>query len=124
MPARRPDVQGLTRQALDRLMEHDWPGNVRELQNAMEYALVVATGDRIAADDLPESIASGGRRLRAEPRVTQNVQRIVAQQQSEADRVLNALDEAGGVKTKAAEILGISRVALWKKMKKLELEAA
>ena len=124
LPARRPDVQGLTRQALDRLMEHDWPGNVRELQNAMEYALVVATGDRIAADDLPESIASGGRRLRAEPRVTQNVQRIVAQQQSEADRVLNALDEAGGVKTKAAEILGISRVALWKKMKKLELEAA
>jgi two-component system response regulator HydG len=124
LPARRPDLKGLTRQALDRLMEHDWPGNVRELQNAMEYALVVATGDRIAADDLPDSIASGGRRLRSEPRITQNVQRIVEKQQTEADRVLNALEEAGGVKTKAAEILGISRVALWKKMKKLELEAA
>ncbi len=123
-PIRRPEVKGITRQALDRLTQHVWPGNIRELYNALEAALVVVSGDRITADDLPATIANAGRRLAIQPRITQTVQRMARKQQGEADRIMNALDEAGGVKTKAAEILGISRVALWKKMKKLELDAA
>ncbi|MFT5994297.1 MAG: two-component system response regulator HydG, partial [Bradymonadia bacterium] len=124
IPARRPEIKGLTQQAMQRLMAYEWPGNVRELQNALEYALVVATGDRITGDDLPPNIAHGGKRMTMRPRITQAVEAVATKQQAEADRIMNALEESEGVKTRAAELLGISRVALWKKMKKLELNAA
>ena len=121
---RATPLQGVTQQALDRLMAHTWPGNIRELQNALEYALVLVEGDRITADHLPARVAGGGAlSARKGPRMTGALKRLAAKEQSEVDRIRNALADADGVKSRAAELLGISRVALWKKMKKLEMAA-
>ena len=55
--------------------------------------------------------------------MTGALKRLAAKEQSEVDRIRNALADADGVKSRAAELLGISRVALWKKMMKLEMAA-
>ena len=49
---------GISREALEALMEYDWPGNVRELRNAIEHAIVVTVGDRIMRADLPDTVKS------------------------------------------------------------------
>ena len=49
-------VKGLTPRAADQLLRHPWPGNVRELENAIERAVVLAEGDRVDVEDLPEEI--------------------------------------------------------------------
>ncbi len=50
-------VRGVDAEALELLASHDWPGNVRELKNAIERAVVIAEGNRVSVDDLPEDIS-------------------------------------------------------------------
>jgi DNA-binding NtrC family response regulator len=104
--------QGRTRadiapDAMRRLMNHEWPGNVRQLRNAIQSALVSA-GDTIQVSDLPPDVlpssASPGRN-------TMTRERIEA-----------ALRESGGKRVLAARILGVSRVTLWKWIKRLDVE--
>ena len=119
-PERRPDVRGLTRSALDRLQAWSWPGNIRELQNAIEYALVVARGERIGVADLPDDVRGAGPVAgAAHPATTSSGDAATVDPVQE---IIEALDASGGVRTKAAELLGISRVALWKRMKKHGIE--
>jgi two-component system response regulator HydG len=49
-------IVSFTPEALDRILQYGWPGNVRELEHALEHACAVATGPRIAVDDLPENV--------------------------------------------------------------------
>jgi DNA-binding NtrC family response regulator len=91
------------------LRDYEFPGNVRELANTIERAVIVSTGTRIEAEDLPESI-----------RATVRVQRRREQPQSlaevEAEYVEEILSATGGNKTEAARILGISRKNLYEKL--------
>lgn len=112
---KRP-VTGFTKEAMQRLQAHGWPGNVRELRNVVEHALVNATTDRIRLLDLPAEArakAHGGPGRPAEP-ITEREKR----------RIADAVAAAGGNRTEAAKKLGVSRVTLWKKMRKLGLEVA
>jgi transcriptional regulator with PAS, ATPase and Fis domain len=88
----------LSRAALRKLMRYGWPGNVRELQQALRRAVVTAEGDAIRPEDLaiPDAAEPG-----RDPR-------------SRYDRALveRALEDAGGSRTKAAELLGVSRMTL------------
>ncbi|MGE3166133.1 MAG: sigma-54 dependent transcriptional regulator [Planctomycetota bacterium] len=68
-PSVRRDVKGVTPEALQALMGYSWPGNVRELMNVVERAMLLASGDQIALEDLPENLGApaGTVRLAAGP---------------------------------------------------------
>ncbi len=115
-------ITGLSRAALDRLMAYTWPGNVRELINALEYALVTCRQGEIEPQHLPPNVlglAQTRPRHASGPGHTQPAQ---ARNDQEMRRQLQeALAAAGGHKARAAELLGVSRVTLWKRMKRLGL---
>lgn len=108
-------ILGVTPEAMDRLMAHDWPGNVRELRNAIEYAFVLCPGGGIAPEHLPSKLAS--RKTPAEPPAG-----AAADEAGPRQQVLEALKQTGWNRTEAARVLGISRVTLWKRMKKYGLQ--
>jgi len=110
-------ADGIARDALQRLMDYHWPGNVRQLRNAIEHACVTVTGDRISYHDLPPELrdADGG----SETHVPQD---LTAEEHAEREQIMQALRQAGGNRTKAAKLLGTSRVTLWKKIGKYAIE--
>ena len=104
------NVKGITKEAVDRLAAYGWPGNVRELENIIEQAVVFARGDTIQDRDirLPEQAdpPSPGRPLGR------------ASREAETRAIREALEHTGGNKKRAAEFLGISRSALYEKLKR------
>ncbi len=110
---KRPGMT-FTPQALQRLLRHDWPGNVRELINALEYAVALCPGRRIRAEDLPPETAAARGRYRIADEAPK----------TEEARIREALERAGGNRTRAAASLGMDRVTLYRKMKKYRLEPA
>jgi PAS domain S-box-containing protein len=107
------NIVGIANEAMELLLTYDWPGNIRELVNALQYAFVVCRDEYVDAAHLPETILSSKR-----PRGPKSAPRR-KKPQGETERVLEAMRKAKGKKTEAARLLGISRQALWKKMKKL-----
>ncbi len=110
---RLPDAasQACSPYALRLLRAYDWPGNVRELLAVVESAAVRAGGARIEANHLPAEV-----RPDAEPRDEERY-RAPAGPDEERALIRAALEEASGVRTRAAEILGMSRTTLWRKMR-------
>jgi DNA-binding NtrC family response regulator len=104
------EVQGATEEVMERLMAYGWPGNVRELINVLEYAFVVCREGVISVQHLP---MLAGKELRAGHYRERNVA-----ENGERERLVRALEETGGIRQKAAERLGMSRVTLWKLLKK------
>ncbi|MCG6981514.1 MAG: sigma 54-interacting transcriptional regulator [Deltaproteobacteria bacterium] len=110
-------ITGMSKEALDLLFDYDWPGNVRELINVIEYSFVLCHQGEIMPNHLPARVTG------EYPRVTPK--RRAAQRPSgdeEKKRILEALEATGGNQSKAAEILGISRVTLWKRLKALDIQ--
>jgi two-component system response regulator HydG len=106
----------LTPDAVARLVEHGWPGNVRELENVIEHAAALAPGAEIRVGDLQiESHATpvpGSVRTLAE-----------AVEETERATIEAAVIRAGGDLTRVARELGVSATTLWRKMKRLGLDA-
>jgi two-component system response regulator HydG len=94
------------------LRAHDWPGNVRELFSVVESATIRAGGSRIEAQHLPPEIRDPDR---GDTAGDQRYQAISPDEERAA--IVAALDEAEGSRTRAAEILGMSRTTLWRRMK-------
>ena len=110
-------VRGISPQALDMLKAYAFPGNVRELQNIIERAVALAGSETIRPADLPPDLA--GLRLfsfRDERGSTQTLEEL------EREYILYILERTGGVRTRAADLLGIDRVSLWRKLKRYGLE--
>jgi two-component system response regulator HydG len=110
-------ITGLSREALEIFYGYDWPGNVRELINVMDYAFVLCNEGVILPEHLPVQL-TGKRPAPARSRrpVTAGPQRI------SREELLNALQAARGKKTRAAAMLGVSRVTLWKWLKELDVQ--
>lgn len=105
-----PDVMGL-------LMTYDFPGNVRELENIVERGVALAGGPTIEMAHLPDDLRELDiRTFRREEG------RYPSLEEQEMSYIKWVLKETGGNKTMAAGILGIDRVSLWRKLKKLGLE--
>lgn len=102
-------------EALSLLSAHLWPGNVRELQNAIEHAVVIASG-RITVADLPASI-----REAVELRQSSGSQATGMLRQAERMALRAALDKAQGNKSTAARVLGIGRATLYAKLREAGL---
>jgi len=97
--------------ALQSLCSYNWPGNVRELENVIQRLVVMTDGDIIDVPDLPELCRFSALRKAGFTRTLAEV---------EAEYIRNVLAETDGNKTRAAEILGIDRKTLRKKLKKTE----
>ncbi len=130
--ASRMDIRnrGIDAGAMDKLMRYDWPGNVRELLHALEYAVVISGSGPISSQHLPPMVQAAvlserGQRVRAaKPRSAPRPARRSRRGRSKPsrDQVIEALEHANGVRTRAAEALGVSRMTLWKWMRELEIE--
>jgi DNA-binding NtrC family response regulator len=105
-------VDSVDNDAMRRLTEYAWPGNVRELISAIRYGEIRARGNVIHAADMPPEIAgSGAREAAAEPDPSA----------AERERVLAALERAGGSRVQAARLLGISRATLYRRLSDLKV---
>jgi DNA-binding NtrC family response regulator len=116
-------IKGFASEAMDTILKHDWPGNVRELENLVERVIILANGEEIGIDDIPEPIK--GRGETAEPFVVSTPQGDRpfdhAVEEYEKRLILDALNEANWVKTKAAKLLKMNRTTLIEKMKKKKI---
>ena len=99
-----------------RLMRnHDWPGNVRELMSVVERAAVDAGFGRIEAQHLPPELRRGASAsMEARYRATRSAD-------DERDAIVAALEQTDGAVTRAAELLGMGRTTLWRKLKQYGL---
>ena len=102
------EVIGPSARALNALMDYDWPGNVRELKNVIERAAVLASGASIDVTHLPHMMAvSSASYVVALPQEDVDFDREM--ENFEKRLILNAYEQAGKVKAKAAKRLGIDR---------------
>jgi len=123
-------VAGLSREAMDALMRYRYPGNVRELQNIVERAVVMARGPLIGRRDLPPEVLAGaeagdarGGGDRATGADEAPPGHLAAQVEAlERQEILRALERAGGVQSRAAELLGLTERNLRYKLKKYGLK--
>jgi DNA-binding NtrC family response regulator len=95
------------------LLEYPWPGNVRELENAIERAVLLASQETIFPGDLPPSLQ---RPSTVEAPVSPTP-RLIRLEDVERDHILGTLEELGWNQARAAEVLGIGRNTLWRKLK-------
>jgi two-component system response regulator HydG len=108
--------QMLSPAAAEKLIAYRWPGNVRELENCMERAMAFARFDQITVEDLPEKL----RAYRSESFVVaaDDSTEIVTIDELEHRYVLRVLNILGGNKSRAAQVLGIDRRTLYRKIEK------
>ncbi|MBN1885054.1 MAG: sigma-54-dependent Fis family transcriptional regulator [Candidatus Krumholzibacteriota bacterium] len=104
-----PRIEGA---AMDQLIVYDWPGNVRELENVMERLVILATGGIIRARDLPRQIASHEATLAGI-----DLPAGLTLDELERRYIERTIEEAGGNRTRAAEILGIDRRTIQRKLR-------
>jgi two-component system NtrC family response regulator len=112
-------IQGITREALTRLVTHAFPGNVRELENVIERAVVFAEKDVLGVTDLPVIFAETAA-TDAGPAGDSLLDKV---RRLETQEIRMALRETGGVKSRAARALGITERMLAYKMKTYGLAA-
>ncbi len=136
-------LRRISRDTLNVLTRYPWPGNVRELENAIERAVVLSNNEDFNEDLLPLTVRMFAQQRRSSPStetIDQLARRIAEQAVSEFDiregeiyglvidqieaaLIERALHRCGGVKTKAADFLGINRNTLNKKVKDLNIES-
>jgi transcriptional regulator with PAS, ATPase and Fis domain len=104
----KKDVKAVSADAMTALVRYQWPGNVRELENAMERAVILASGSTVRPRDLPPEVLD---RSDAPPPDTLDLE------VHERALILKALDRFKGNRQRAAKALNISTVTLWRRMK-------
>lgn len=108
-------ILGVTPAAMDLLIEYPWPGNIRELRNVIEYAFVLCPGGSIDTAHLPPKL---GGRDKKRVKATLTAFPVSGNRIDEKEELLGVLESVGWNQTKAAKRLGVSRVTIWKRMKK------
>jgi DNA-binding NtrC family response regulator len=115
--ARGKEVKGVTESALAMLMDYMWPGNVRELENVVERAVTLSRREKIMPDDLPPIVqgALGDRRVLEEA-----AEKTLPLHEIEKEYIKKILEKTGGNKYQAAQVLGIDRKTLYRKLAEIE----
>ncbi len=105
------ELTGFDSEAIEALMEHPWPGNVRELQHVVERAVLLAQGEQVGVDAL---------NLRTPPAADERLEKMTL---DDAEKVLiqKALTRFDGNVSRAAEALGLSRSALYRRLQRYDL---
>jgi len=107
-------ITGVSPEAMDSLISYRWPGNVRELRNAIDYAFVLCPEGTIGIDHLPVKMTSGKAGSKIQDSLPQN-------SADERESMIQVLRNVGWNQSAAAGKLGVSRVTVWKRMKKLNI---
>ena len=107
----RKEIKGLTREAKNKLLKYEWPGNVRELQHTVERAVILSENGLLKPDDF---LFPQGNAAAHQPALTEelNLEKL------EKNAIERALKVSAGNMSKAAELLGITRFALYRKLEK------
>jgi transcriptional regulator with GAF, ATPase, and Fis domain len=112
------DAPAYDGEVLTRLMGYDWPGNIRELENEVRRAVALAE-DRITAACFSDHVRPRGPRGEAAPEGVRSLPALV--EEAEKREIRKALEQAAGNKTRAAQLLSISRFTLQRKLEKYNL---
>jgi transcriptional regulator with PAS, ATPase and Fis domain len=107
----------ISEEVLNFLRSYNFPGNVRELENIIERGVALSRGSTLTMSSLPDDLK--GLCLKTYRR---KEGKFPSLEDQEKTYIRWVLDEVGGNKSKAAKILGIDRVSLWRKLKKFDLE--
>jgi transcriptional regulator with GAF, ATPase, and Fis domain len=125
-------VSGISKEALRALVNYEWLGNVRELENAIERAVIIASGRQIELDDLPEAISkkafeafAQARQERAKAASEGNsigieIELPAAMDEIEKQVIEATLDYTNGDKSRASRLLNIGRKTLYRKLEQYE----
>lgn len=114
------DLFSVSPQALAALESYHWPGNIRQLENAVQHAVLLSSGPELQMRDLPDPVQESI--LRTRPASEGSGSSLKHQRKNmEREAIFKALMSTGYSRSRAAKLLGISRVTLYKKMKKYEL---
>jgi DNA-binding NtrC family response regulator len=105
----RKTLKGISREAMNILMDHDWPGNVRELENVIERAVIVAEQDELMPDDLPKTLFEESSNL-----VRQGAKGHKSLDEIKAEYIIEILKETNGNKRTAAQILKVNPRTLYR----------
>jgi len=127
-------VSGISKEAMRALVNYEWPGNVRELENAIERAVIIASGRQIELDDLPEVIsrrADEGFAHARQERVAAagegrafgiDIELPAAMDEIEKLVIEATLEYTGGDKSRAARLLNIGRKTLYRKLDEYDID--
>ena len=110
-------IEGFSDEAMEVLMNYEYPGNIRELENIVERAVVLCNRGKILAKHLPQELGQYILKV-----YRQSGQHFPTLEENEVEYVSWVLKQVDGNKTRAAEILGIDRVSLWRKLKRWGLD--
>jgi len=116
------EVTGFSEQALQVLQRYHWPGNVRELLNVVERAIVLTKNPVIGVEDFPEPLRRGATIPEALQARVGGANLKAALANPERQIILEALENNGWNRQETAEMLGINRTTLYKKMKKYGIQ--
>ncbi len=107
-------ISGISRDATELLLAYPWPGNIRELQNCIERAVALASSDVIGIDDLPERV----RTYQSSHVIvtSSDPTELLSMEEVERRYILRVLELVGGNKTQAAQILGLDRKTLYRRI--------
>lgn len=111
------EINDITPDVLEILNQYEYPGNVRELENLIERAIVLTTNKKITTTQLPRTLSE---HFISVKRLDKN--KLPSLEEHEIDYIQWVLTKCGGNRTKAAAILEIDRVSLWRKLKKHQIE--
>ena len=121
------EIQGISPEALQRLLAHTWPGNVRELRNVIERATLLERTTHITPEsvvfDEPVAACLPREQAPAENAAETAMPPDFSLETAEREFIRRALKETGWQRTKAAELLGITRATLHAKIKRYGIEA-
>lgn len=118
-PEKAKNIISITKLAIETLQEHDWPGNVRELNNVIERAVLLESTEKIGLSSIV--IDSGKANQFSDSARTDKIKDF-SLAKAERELIARALQETHWQKTKAADILGISRATLYAKVKQHSIE--
>ena len=125
-------ISGISKEAMRALVNYEWPGNVRELENAVERAVIIASGRQIELDDLPEAISKKAFEAFAQARQERakaagegrsigiHVELPATMEEIEQQVIEATMDYAEGDKSRASRLLNIGRKTLYRKLEQYD----
>ena len=118
-PEKAKKISSITKLALETLQNHDWPGNVRELHNVIDRAILLEDTEKISLSSI---VIDSGKLNQFSGNTRADIIKDFSLEKAECELIARALRETKWQKTKAAELLGISRATLYTKVKQHNIE--
>jgi transcriptional regulator with PAS, ATPase and Fis domain len=118
-PEKAKKITSITKLAIEALQEHDWPGNVRELRNVIERAILLESTEKIGLSSI---VIDSGKPNQFSDNTRADKIKDFSLVKAERELIARALQKTNWQKTKAANLLGISRATLYAKVKQHNIE--